>query len=156
MKKQQGLRGEAVLFDGDKEIARMEGSIIEEMGVTRLVFDRPIPVKDGQAITFRYRLIEPPKEADNTTKGGLVNLAEAIDNLPEEIEVTEGSLNLEQESDTNQEDDLGQYLKIEFVSNGVGIYAVLSSERWAVDGGEELRRIADIIDAYQKLTDDEE
>jgi hypothetical protein len=42
--------------------------------------------------------------------------------------------------------DESQEIEIEIIDNGGGSYAVIKTERWAVDSGMDLKRLADKID----------
>lgn len=42
--------------------------------------------------------------------------------------------------------DLMQELSIEIIDGGGGSYAVIKTERWAIDSGMDLKRLADKID----------
>ena len=51
-----------------------------------------------------------------------------------------------QKQDDMSDDELDQRLRIELVDAGAGEYPVLSSTRWAFDSGDDLRKLATIVD----------
>lgn len=51
-----------------------------------------------------------------------------------------------QKPDDMSDSELDQRLRIELVDAGAGDYPVLSTERWAFDTGDDLRKLATIVD----------
>jgi hypothetical protein len=60
------------------------------------------------------------------------------------LQVTEYTKQLSQEEDScGRPNEIHQYLDIETTNNGAGYYAVIKTERWAIDDREEWIKLWD-------------
>jgi len=72
------------------------------------------------------------------------------------VQLDQVAFEFNQESDTNQDGDLGQSIKIYTQDSGAGCYIVIETERWAMDAEDidlfaaTLKRICNIPEEYEK------
>lgn len=70
------------------------------------------------------------------------------------VELAESAFTLYQESDTNDNTDTGQYLKVYTMSNGFDYYICIESERWAIDYND-IDKFAEMLKNILKMTNNE-
>ena len=73
--------------------------------------------------------------------------------LPDKCRICALDMTLSQENDSDDDGDLGQTIKISIIDVGGGAYAVLSTERWAIDGDDIDKLARQLKDLIGKVPD---